>query len=98
MIFVVDLNDKERIHEARDKLHRVLSDDPSQASLLVLANKQDIPEAMSIPEVTAALDLHKVQDRKYFVQGCCAKAGEGLCEGLQWLTSAIGKLSYEKTA
>jgi len=86
---VVDLNDKERIQEARDKLHRILNDDKTFSSLLVLANKQELPGAMSIPDVTAELDLDKVQHRKYFVQGCCAKRGEGLFEGLEWLASTI---------
>ncbi|KAG0628368.1 hypothetical protein M758_1G021600 [Ceratodon purpureus] len=89
LIFVVDLSDKERIHEARDKLHAVLSDDASHASLVVFANKQDKPGAMSIPEATAALELHKVERRKYFVQGSSARSGEGLLEGLEWLASAI---------
>lgn len=91
LIFVVDLNDKNRIHEARDKLHNILGDDTSCANLLVFANKQELAGAMSIPEVTAALDLQKVQNRKYFVQGCSARRGEGLLEGLEWLASDIGQ-------
>lgn len=91
LIFVVDLSDNERMHEARDKLHAVLSDDKNNVCLLVLANKMDNPEAMSISEVTVALDLHEVQGRSYFVQECSARTGQGLMEGLKWLASAIGQ-------
>lgn len=49
IIFVVDSNDKERVDEAREELHRMLSEDELRdASLLVFANKQDLPNAMSV--------------------------------------------------
>jgi len=41
IIFVVDCNDRDRVVEARDELHRMLGEDELKgASLLVLANKQ----------------------------------------------------------
>ena len=41
LIFVVDSNDRDRISEARDELHRMLSEDElKDAVLLVFANKQ----------------------------------------------------------
>ena len=41
LIFVVDCNDRDRITEARDELHRMLSEDELRdAVLLVFANKQ----------------------------------------------------------
>jgi small GTP-binding protein len=41
LIFVVDCNDRERIPQARDELHRILEDvDLRDAVLLVFANKQ----------------------------------------------------------
>ncbi len=43
LIFVVDSNDRERVSEARDELHRILCEDElKDAILLVLANKQVI--------------------------------------------------------
>merc|ERR1712231_9142 len=53
VIFVVDSNDRDRVGEARDELHRMLNDDElREAVLLVFANKQDLPNAMSASEVT----------------------------------------------
>ena len=52
-IFVVDSNDKDRIGEAHDELHRMLSEDElREAVVLVFANKQDLPNAMPAAEVT----------------------------------------------
>lgn len=53
-IFVVDSNDKDRVREAHDELHRMLAEDELQAAVvLVFANKQDLPNAMSVAEVIA---------------------------------------------
>ena len=43
MIFVIDSNDRSRIDEARQELHRIILDrEMKEALLLVFANKQDI--------------------------------------------------------
>merc|ERR1711974_461973 len=48
LIFVVDSNDRDRVVEARDELHRMMSEDEMRdAVLLVFANKQDLPNAMN---------------------------------------------------
>ena len=44
LVFVVDSQDRERIDEARQELHRILSDrEMKECLLLVFANKQDLP-------------------------------------------------------
>ncbi|CAL5419887.1 unnamed protein product [Camellia sinensis] len=44
LVFVVDSNDRDRVVEARDELHRMLNEDELRdAVLLVFANKQDLP-------------------------------------------------------
>ena len=57
--------------------------------LLVLANKQDLPGAMSIPEVTDKLGLHTIKERKWFIQATCAYRGDGLLEGFDWLSKQV---------
>ncbi len=60
LIFVVDSNDRDRIGEARDELHRMLNEDELRdAVLLVFANKQDLPNAMNAAEITDKLGLHR---------------------------------------
>ncbi|KAI4330264.1 hypothetical protein MLD38_028564 [Melastoma candidum] len=90
LIFVVDSNDRDRISEAREELHRMLSEDELRtAKLLVFANKQDLPNAMSVSEITDKLGLHSLRSRHWFIQAACATSGQGLYEGLDWLSSNI---------
>lgn len=92
LIYVVDSNDQERINESREELKKMLSEDELRDStLLVFANKQDLPNAMPVAELTRALDLPSVGNRKWFVQACCATSGTGLYEGLDWLTENISE-------
>ena len=68
LVFVVDSQDRERIDEARQELHRILSDrEMKDCLLLVFANKQDLPGAMSPAEVTEKLGLHRMRDRSWYV-------------------------------
>ena len=90
LIFVVDSNDRDRISEARDELHRMLNEDELRdAVLLVFANKQDLPNAMTAAEITDKLGLHSLRQRHWFIQSTCATSGEGLYEGLDWLSTNI---------
>jgi hypothetical protein len=92
LIFVVDSNDRDRIGEARDELHRMLNEDELRdAVLLVFANKQDLPNAMNAAEITDKLGLHALRQRQWYIQSTCATSGEGLYEGLDWLSSNIAK-------
>ncbi|XP_035517686.1 DCC-interacting protein 13-alpha-like [Morone saxatilis] len=91
LIFVVDSNDPERIKEAADELHRMLEEDELRGvALLVFANKQDLPRAMSVGDITEALSLSGVS-QPWFVQSSCAVSGTGLVEGLDWLSDQILK-------
>ncbi|GLU13513.1 hypothetical protein SLE2022_301460 [Rubroshorea leprosula] len=88
LIYVIDSNDRERISEARDELHRMLSENELRdTTLLVLANKQDLPNAMNVSEITDKLGLHSLRQRRWYIQATCATSGQGLYEGLDWLSS-----------
>jgi len=91
LIFVVDSNDRERVKEARAELEKMLSEDELRdAARLVFANKQDLPNAMSVAELTDKLGLHSLK-RKWFIQAACATTGDGLYEGLDWLSNSLSK-------
>jgi len=90
LIFVVDSNDRERIGEARDELQRMLSEDElREAILLIFANKQDLPNAMNAAEITDKLGLHSLRNRSWYIQAACATSGDGLYEGLDWLSNQL---------
>ena len=92
IIFVVDSNDRDRINTAKDELRKLLADEYLQdATLLVYANKQDLPRAMTTAEITKALDLPSLRLREWYIQGSCAASGEGIYEGLDWLATAMKK-------
>ncbi|KAF3856759.1 hypothetical protein F7725_017482 [Dissostichus mawsoni] len=87
LIFVVDSNDPERIKEAADELHRMLEEDELRdVAVLLFANKQDLPRAMSVSDITEALRLSGVSQ-----PASCAVSGSGLVEGLDWLSDQILK-------
>lgn len=92
IIFVVDSNDRDRIIEAREELQRMLNEDELRnAVLLIFANKQDLPNAMNAAEITDKLGLHSMRQRQWFIQSTCATSGDGLYEGLDWLSGALKK-------
>eukprot|EP01125_Pyxidicula_operculata_P018804 TRINITY_DN6726_c0_g1_i2.p1 TRINITY_DN6726_c0_g1~~TRINITY_DN6726_c0_g1_i2.p1 ORF type:complete len:681 (-),score=117.31 TRINITY_DN6726_c0_g1_i2:93-2111(-) len=85
-ILVIDSNDRYRIDEAREELWKVLREDELRdAIVLILANKQDLPNAMTVNEVTQALNLNNIRNRRWYIQATCATTGDGLYEALDWL-------------
>jgi len=92
IVLVVDSNDRDRIEDARDFLLPMLDEDELRdACLLVFANKQDLPNAMSVSEVTEKLCLHHFRQREWYTQASCATTGDGLYEGLDWLRHTLNK-------
>lgn len=92
LIFVVDSNDRERIAEAEQELHNMLGEEDLKDSvLLVFANKQDLPNSMSTAELTDKLKLNVLRNRRWYIQATCATQGNGLYEGLDWLSNELAK-------
>jgi signal recognition particle receptor subunit beta len=72
--------------------HRMLNEDELRdAVLLVFANKQDLPNAMNAADITDKLGLHSLRQRNWYIQATCATSGEGLYEGLDWLSGQLAK-------
>merc|ERR1712113_31234 len=95
IIFVVDSNDRDRVVEAREELQRMLNEDELRdALLLVFANKQDLPNAMNPAEITDKLGLHSLRQRAWYIQSTCATSGDGLYEGLEWLSNSLRKAGH----
>jgi len=90
LIFVVDSNDRDRVEAAREELHKMINEDELRdAVILVFANKQDLPNAMTAAEVTDKLGLHSLRSRNWYIQATCATTGDGLYEGLDWLSATL---------
>ncbi|KAJ3029998.1 UNVERIFIED_CONTAM: Arf GTPase arf3 [Siphonaria sp. JEL0065] len=90
IIFVVDSADRDRIAEARDELQHILTQEQlNNAHLLVLANKQDLPNAMSSSELAEKLGLNNIRTRNWYLQATCAVTGDGILEGLDWFVTQL---------
>lgn len=95
LIFVIDSSDRDRIDEAAAELKKLLFENELQnAVLLVFANKQDTPVAMTPSELIHRLFLHEISDRKWHIQGVCAIQGTGLYDGFDWLYNEVQNSSF----
>ena len=96
LIWVLDGSDRVRLAEASSALRSLLATEVRLrgAPLLVLLNKTELggDEAVTVGEATAALGLAQPGAggaRAHHVQGCSAATGQGVAEGLQWLSSTL---------
>lgn len=91
VVWVVDSTDRERIALCKKELDTILQQERlASASLLILANKQDIEGAMESTEIRDALDLDRIQRRHWSIQPCSAATRTGVEEGIVWLVNDIG--------
>ncbi|XP_022057981.1 ADP-ribosylation factor 4 [Acanthochromis polyacanthus] len=92
LIFVVDSNDRERVAESAEELTKMLQEDElKDAVLLVFANKQDLPNALTVSDLTDRLGLNVLRNKTWHVESACATQGTGLYEGLDWLSKELSK-------
>ncbi|CAK0783876.1 hypothetical protein CVIRNUC_007076 [Coccomyxa viridis] len=90
LIYVVDSQDRERVNRAASEFKQIVEDPLMRHSaILVFANKQDLKGALSTAEVCEALGLSQMKGRRWHVQAAVAIRGEGLYEGLDWLSGAL---------
>jgi len=79
-----------RFDDAKQELTKMLNEDELRdAIVLVFANKQDLPKAKTAGEITEKLGLNTLHSRKWYIQACCATTGQGLYEGLDWLSAQL---------
>ncbi|KAI8053907.1 ADP-ribosylation factor family-domain-containing protein [Syncephalis plumigaleata] len=92
VIYVVDSCDRDRISTSKEELMSMLEEaELKDAVLLVFANKQDMPGAMTEVEVTEALGLSDLRHRTWTIFKTSAVKGEGLTEGLDWMVDVISQ-------
>jgi len=98
VIFVVDSNDTDRINEVAETLHNVLNyDDLRDGAVLILANKQDLPNAMNTQQLVDRLRLSQIR-QQWYIQASCAATGDGLYEGLDWLAKTCRNKPRQSSA
>ncbi|XP_039000143.1 ADP-ribosylation factor-like protein 2 [Hibiscus syriacus] len=78
-----------RFEDSKYALEKVLRHDLQGAPLLILANKQDLSEAVTAEELARYLDLKKLDERAYMFEAVSAFDGTGIKEGAEWLVKAM---------
>jgi signal recognition particle receptor subunit beta len=64
---------------------------PRDAVVLILANKQDLPNARPVSAVTEAMKMRELRGRDWYVQAACATNGDGLIDGFEWLAKKVNE-------
>ncbi|POM71820.1 ADP-ribosylation factor-like protein 2 [Phytophthora palmivora] len=84
IVWVVDSADRRRLEDCKREL-------TTGATLLIFANKQDLPGALSSAEIADALGLRSAQfsTRHWSIVSCSAVTGDGLVDGIDWLVGDI---------
>lgn len=98
LIFVVDSADSSRFVEAKGELDWILeSDEMDGVPVVILANKQDLPNAATPSQVATKLGLHDVRNRKWHVQGTSATIGDGVLESMHELSSLVKQFQSKRS-
>jgi small GTP-binding protein len=99
LIYVVDSADADRFAEARKELEWVLEDDEMRGvPVVVLANKQDLPNAKNSSDVASALGMLNMKNREWYIQGTCAVSGDGIYEGIHKLSGLVKDFKKKKNS
>eukprot|EP00744_Colponema_vietnamica_P005033 GILI01007420.1.p1 GENE.GILI01007420.1~~GILI01007420.1.p1 ORF type:complete len:181 (+),score=25.76 GILI01007420.1:65-607(+) len=90
IIYVVDSADTERLGISKQELMSMLEEEELKGvTLLVLANKQDLPGAMTAAEVSEGLGLTSIRNRQWAIFQTSAVKGVGINDSLDWLVNVL---------
>uniref|UniRef100_A0A0D6QRQ6 Uncharacterized protein n=1 Tax=Araucaria cunninghamii TaxID=56994 RepID=A0A0D6QRQ6_ARACU len=90
VIYVVDAACQSRFEDSKSALEKILRHGDLQgAPILIYANKQDLPGALSAEDLARYLDLKELDERPYMFQAISAYDGLGIKDGINWLVDAM---------
>jgi len=95
LVWVIDSADRLRVQDCKDELFNLLTEDRLMgASLLVLANKQDLIGSMTIEDMRQRLALDSIRTHSWKLLPCSAVTGQNLMEGFDWIVTDIASRLY----
>ncbi|CAN1180585.1 ADP-ribosylation factor-related protein 1 [Linum perenne] len=98
VIFVVDAACPSRFEDSKSALEKVLRHDDLQgAPVLILANKQDLPDAVTTDELGRYLDPKKLDERVSMYEAVSAYDGLGIKGSLEWLVESMERSKRTET-
>lgn len=78
IIWMIDSNDSSRFAESKEELKNLLKIPAcNSVPILILANKQDLPHAISKSRLVNILNLNSIEN-DYFITETCCLTGKGL--------------------
>ncbi|XP_020270154.1 ADP-ribosylation factor-related protein 1 [Asparagus officinalis] len=90
IIFVIDASRPSSFEDSKSSLEKVLRhQDLKGAPILILGNKQDLPEAVSSEELARYLDLKELDERAHMFEAVSAYSGMGIKLAVDWLVEVM---------
>ena len=90
IVYVIDSQDDEYFEESKAQFHKLLVHPIlKNATILIFANKQDLPGAKSINQLIQDYGFDKIKNHIWHIQSCSALKGEGLVTGIKWLSEQL---------
>ena len=90
IIYVIDSQDENNYEESKLQFHKLLKDTAlKNATILIYANKQDLQGAKTINDIIKDYELDNIRNHSWKIQPSSALRGEGLIEGIKWLSEQL---------
>ncbi|KAE8369446.1 ADP-ribosylation factor family-domain-containing protein [Aspergillus caelatus] len=92
IVYIVDAADRAALPVATDELHELMNKPTLEGiPLLVLGNKSDLPNKLSVDELIDAMDLKSITHREVSCYGISAKEETNLDAVLHWLIAKASR-------
>jgi len=92
LVWVIDSNESDdRINESFRELEGLLKRYSKAPAVLVFLNKQDLPKAKSVSTIVEMGSSVLNSKLTWYSQASCSTSGDGLWEGLEWLSKTLNK-------
>jgi ADP-ribosylation factor-like protein 8 len=86
IMYIVDIADMDALPSSREELHLLMSQPTLEGiPLLVLGNKSDLPNKLTVDELIEEMDLKSIGHREVSCYGISAKEETNLDAVIQWL-------------
>jgi len=96
LVWVVDSADKRRMTDCSKELHGLLTEERlAGATLLVMANKQDLAGALTREEIRDLLQLPAITTHHWRIVSCSAVTGEHLVTGIDWMLDDVAARIFD---
>lgn len=90
IIYVIDISDIERLQDNIIEFGKITQEIGLKSiPILIFANKFDLPNTISLSDISNRLNLNLMTGRKWHLQLSSGLTGVGIYEGLDWLSKNI---------